>query len=178
MCVGVKVTYRQTRGFTLIEVLVSMVILAVGLLGLASLQGFALKDSQDAYYYRQATLLNYEMADRIKANHDYWGIQIDGTLKSMPIPSEGNRCDSIDSACTDAEIAAYDLFYWEQNAKKILPLSPTGTPVAQIQRCVNVDEKETNPVTLCLLMTWARMNQRASVVRLSSTMSYLLKVTP
>ena len=50
-----------SHGFTLIEVLVSMVILAVGLLGLAAMQAISLRDNQDVYYYQQATLLAYEM---------------------------------------------------------------------------------------------------------------------
>ena len=57
-------------GFTLIEVLISMVILAIGLLGLAAMQTISLRDNQDAHYYQQATLLAYEMQDRIRANNN------------------------------------------------------------------------------------------------------------
>ena len=48
---------RLQRGFSLIEVLVALVILAVGLLGLAALQARGLKFGHDAYTRSQSTAL-------------------------------------------------------------------------------------------------------------------------
>jgi type IV pilus assembly protein PilV len=59
---------KTGAGFTLIEVLVAMVVLTVGLLGLAGLQATSLKNSQNAYYRSVATQLAYDMADRMRAN--------------------------------------------------------------------------------------------------------------
>ncbi|MGK9065744.1 type IV pilus modification protein PilV [Stutzerimonas chloritidismutans] len=56
------------RGATLIEVLVAMLILSVGLLGLAGMQMTALKSNQSAYYRSQATVLAYDIIDRMRAN--------------------------------------------------------------------------------------------------------------
>lgn len=56
------------RGATLIEVLVAVLILSVGLLGLAGLQMTALKSNHSAYYRSQATLLAYDIIDRMRAN--------------------------------------------------------------------------------------------------------------
>ena len=55
-------------GFTLIEVLVALVVMSVGLLGLAALQQNAVTFNRDAYLASQATLLAYDMADRIRGN--------------------------------------------------------------------------------------------------------------
>jgi type IV pilus assembly protein PilV len=55
-------------GFTLIEVLVALVVLSVGLLGLAALQSNAIEFNHDAYLRSQATILAYDIADRIRAN--------------------------------------------------------------------------------------------------------------
>ncbi|NEX17168.1 MAG: type IV pilus modification protein PilV [Halochromatium sp.] len=57
-------------GFTLIEVLIAAVVLAVGLLGLAGLQGLTLRMSQGAYLRSQAVNLAYEIADIMRANQD------------------------------------------------------------------------------------------------------------
>jgi len=58
---------RQT-GFTLLEVLVAMVVLSVGLLGLAGLMASSMRNSSGAYHRTQAVWLSYDIADRMRAN--------------------------------------------------------------------------------------------------------------
>jgi type IV pilus assembly protein PilV len=55
-------------GFSLIEVLVALVVLSVGLLGLAALQSTAVEFNHDAYLRSQATILAYDIADRMRTN--------------------------------------------------------------------------------------------------------------
>jgi type IV pilus assembly protein PilV len=55
-------------GFTLIEVLVSVFVLAIGLLGVAALQNTSLRNNHSAYLRSQATLLGYDAIDRMRAN--------------------------------------------------------------------------------------------------------------
>lgn len=59
---------KKQNGFTLIEILVTVVVLAVGLLGLAGLQATSLKFNSTAYQRSQATNLAYDIADRMRAN--------------------------------------------------------------------------------------------------------------
>lgn len=56
------------RGFTLIEVLIALVVLALGLLGFALLQTMNLRYAQSANYRTQATNLAYDLIDQIRAN--------------------------------------------------------------------------------------------------------------
>lgn len=56
------------RGLTLVEILIALVILSIGLLGLAGLQTASLKFNTSAYYRTQATALAYGLADRMRAN--------------------------------------------------------------------------------------------------------------
>lgn len=60
---------KTHTGFTLIEVLIAMLVLAIGLLGLATLQTYTLRSNLAAYNYGQATQLLYDMADRMRANN-------------------------------------------------------------------------------------------------------------
>lgn len=62
-----KAGARQ-RGVTLIEILVTLLVLAVGLLGLAALQGVSLQTGQVAYQRTQAVNIAYEVADYARAN--------------------------------------------------------------------------------------------------------------
>ena len=55
------------RGATLIEVLVAVVVLSIGLLGLAGLQVTSLQSNHSAYMRSQASLLAYDLADRMRA---------------------------------------------------------------------------------------------------------------
>lgn len=58
------------RGFSLIEVLIAMVILAVGVLGLAALQTTGLQYTHDAYIRSQATILVHDLVERMRNNVD------------------------------------------------------------------------------------------------------------
>lgn len=59
---------RHQRGVTLIEILITLLVLAVGLLGLAALQGVSLRSGQVAYHGTQATNVAYEIADFARTN--------------------------------------------------------------------------------------------------------------
>lgn len=58
----------RSKGFTLIEVMVALVILAIGLLGMATLMTQSLQSSESAYSRGQATVLAYDIIDRMRAN--------------------------------------------------------------------------------------------------------------
>ncbi|MBK9246481.1 MAG: type IV pilus modification protein PilV [Burkholderiales bacterium] len=58
----------QMQGFSLIEVLVAIVVLSIGLLGLAALQVSGLRVGQSSFYRAQAAQLATDMADRLRAN--------------------------------------------------------------------------------------------------------------
>lgn len=57
---------RRQRGISLIEVLVAILVLGVGLLGVAGLQLTALRSSQSAELRSQASLLAYDIIERMR----------------------------------------------------------------------------------------------------------------
>lgn len=59
---------QREHGFSLMEVLIAMLVLAIGLLGLASLQAQSLKFNHDSYVRSQATILAGEMMDKLRAD--------------------------------------------------------------------------------------------------------------
>ena len=68
-----KITYstkNKTLGFTLIEVLVALLIVALGMLGNAMLQLQGMKNSNDAYLRSQIGIFAYDIADKIRANRE------------------------------------------------------------------------------------------------------------
>ena len=61
---------RSQRGTTLIETLVALLVLSIGLLGVAALQVNALQTNQSANVRSQASVLAYDIVDRMRANRD------------------------------------------------------------------------------------------------------------
>ncbi|MBW8328802.1 MAG: type IV pilus modification protein PilV [Thiobacillus sp.] len=58
----------KQSGFTLLEVLVAMMVLSIGLLGLAGLMAASMRNNESAYHSTQATWLAYDILDRMRAN--------------------------------------------------------------------------------------------------------------
>ncbi len=108
----------EQNGFTLIEALVSVLVLAIGLLGLAGLQLTALQNNHSAYLRSQATFLSSTIIDRIKANATAFntGAYNEGTA------AEKTDCDTKTAGCTSLEMAGHDLFNWNSLLSQQLPL--------------------------------------------------------
>lgn len=109
-------------GFTLIEVLVSMVVLSLGLLGLAGLQAAALKNNQSSYYRSQATQFAYDLADRIRANKVE--ASKGSTSKYITLKpdkaTEKTDCETL-TGCSTVFMAENDLFQWNREVSAQLP---------------------------------------------------------
>lgn len=118
---------RNQQGFSLLEVLVSLVILSIGLLGLAGIQGVSLKNNTSASHRTQATLASYDVMDRMRSN----SIQINQYLSSNTLPTAATNivgC-SASSGCSATQMAEDDLFEWNQILTSTLP-SGTGSVTA------------------------------------------------
>jgi type IV pilus assembly protein PilV len=110
---------QQQKGFTLIEILVSVLIFAMGLLGLASLHVVGQRSNHDAFLRSQAIIQAYDMADRMRVNRA--GVEA-GAYDAItpPAGSASNAC--LTSGCTSAELAAIDAAEWQSANANILPL--------------------------------------------------------
>jgi len=105
---------RRVRGFTLIEAMVALVVLAVGMLGIAGLYVTTLKSGGGAIYRMQAVNLAADLADRIRANRSA-NVAYNGAAAN-------NSCYGAASVnCAPAQMAANDLFVWQSQIAAILP---------------------------------------------------------
>jgi type IV pilus assembly protein PilV len=109
---------RRQGGFTLLEVMIAVLVFAIGMLTTASLQLTSKRANYEALQRTTASHLAFDMLERIRANtaamNTYTGgAQIvlgGGTRGAEPAPN----CDSIADGCTSIDVAIHDLWQWEQ----------------------------------------------------------------
>ena len=107
---------RKDGGFTLIEVLVALVIMSVGMLGIAGLYVHSMQAGRTSVLHHHAVTLAGDVADRIRANPR--------AAAAYAAGGADNNCILGGIDCTPAEMAANDIFIWDQQAADTLP---TGT---------------------------------------------------
>lgn len=100
-------------GFTLVEVMIAMVVFAIGLLGLAGLQATSLMNEHASYTRSQAVLLAYEMADRMRANPDGGTAYETATTETEADITGYSSTLCTANPCTPANMAIYDLGSWK-----------------------------------------------------------------
>ena len=123
----------KTAGFTLLEVMVALIVLAVGLLGMAGLQALGMRYGQSAYLRSQATALAYDLADRVRANPAAF------VLATYNTGTAAQKTACLTTAgCSAADMAVHDLFEWNTALTNLLPLGRV-LPSGEVQGVVCVD---------------------------------------
>lgn len=110
---------HNARGFTLVEVLIALVILAIGLLGMATLMMSSLQSSQGAYMRSQASLLTYDIVERMRANREQ-ALTSDAYVVTKNTAATSNpNCKG--SGCTPSNQARQDLYDWRKALEDNIP---------------------------------------------------------
>ena len=119
------------QGFTLIEVLITLIVFSIGLLGLANLQGQSINSSYNAHLRTQATSLASSMIDRMRANRQQ-AMSTEDYITDFgdAPPSSSNDCSA--SECSPNDIAKLDLLEWKCNLGKYKPESDCVSLVSQV----------------------------------------------
>jgi type IV pilus assembly protein PilV len=144
----------RLMGFSLIEVLIALVVLGVGLLGIAKLEGAAFSSTSVAARRSLAALEADSLAASMHVNRGYWAsldpagaaITVSGNNTVTVASGAGAllatavtaapSCTSTTTPCTVANMAAYDLVQWAGALQPLLPnytatvACGTGTPVS------------------------------------------------
>ena len=148
----------RARGFSLFEVLVTLIVLGIGLLGIAKMQALALSSTGVAGMRSLAALEASSLAASMRADRAYWaqggvavapGITVTGTTISDPTLAAPAECTTAAGVnppnCAPAVLAAYDLQRWANAVNALLP-----GPVSNI-RCTNVVNA---PVDCTIQISW------------------------
>jgi len=130
------IALRQQSGLGLIEVLVTVLVLGIGILGVASTQVVSLQMNSQSQSRSQAVLLAEDLLDRIRANSDNPGTYALG---------QGNAQGADNGACdtsfvpANATVAANDIADWENNLACLLPAAQRTVAVNGNTVTVTID---------------------------------------
>ena len=141
----------QQQGVSLLEVLISVLVLSVGLLGLGKLQLFSLKGSNDAHFHTVASFLAADLGDRMRINPDgvaLAGYEITSSESTALCSTSTPKLCIGASSCSASELATFDLYqiscgvksgsYTSSGLKHLLPSATMSIDCGGVACSTNV----------------------------------------
>jgi type IV pilus assembly protein PilV len=132
-----KVRHRRAAGFSLVEVMVALVITAIGLLGLAKMESVSLASSSVAGIRSLVAIQAFSLAAAMHANQNYWAAGLftgDTTITSSGgtitvadvgsasgLTATGTNCTAAGTCTLPVQVAAYDVHRWATALQTLLP---------------------------------------------------------
>ena len=171
-------TGRHSRGFTLLEVLIALVVISIGLLGIAAMQALAISNTGIARSRSLAALEASSLSAAMSANPGYWetttvptNLTVTGaTLSDATLNSQVTNC--VASACSTIQMAATDLSNWGSALQQLLGTNGTSGIVA----C-----STTQPISCTITVQWQEKNlqlHQTTSAPQTVTQNYQLFVQP
>ncbi len=170
-------TPLKQKGMTLIEVLVTLVILSIGILGLAGLQIVGLRTTTNAAFTSQATNFANDIVEVMRTNEValdaglFSGVDSASTINCAALPAPfcsdyHNGASVAATSCTPAQLATFDINVWYCGVPtsggrvggiaNILP-SPSATIT-----CTDSDASDANPCSInssrTVTINWTEIN--------------------
>lgn len=155
-----QVLSRQ-RGVSLIEVMMSVLIFSIGLIGLAGLMVMSTRSNHSAYLRTQVTFLANNMANRMSANpKGVW----DGSYNSSayPVAAASAGCGA-GSPCNSANLAIHDQRLWSDQLRTFLPnasasINCTGTGAVGYDPTAQLDLRPPYGGMCTMRINWTEQN--------------------
>ncbi len=153
----------RTHGFTLLEVMIALVIVSIGLLGLAGMQLTTINNTNVARIRGLAAIQAASLAATMHANPGYWQ-SIAATITQSNVPAAGN-CGS--ALCSAAQMAGYDVQTWQAALQANSLALPGG---AGTFSCA--PPTSTTPVICTISVTWLEKVTNAGGASLTTAQAY------
>lgn len=131
----------RQRGISLIEVLISLLILSLGALGFAALQLKGLKTTEDANYRAHATLIAQDAIERVLSNPTQRNAYLTASDYARTAPGGAPPDGCMGSECSASEMAAWDISHLSWTVANSLPdgrISAANCPFTGNAQCVAV----------------------------------------
>jgi len=133
---------KTSRGFSLVEVLIALIVMSVGMLGIAGLYVQSMQAGRTSMLRHHAVNLASDIADRIRANPLAGAAYIAST-------GADNNCVAQGVDCSIAQMAAQDILLWQQQAAEFLPAMADGS-----QQVIVAYDAGVTPPTYTITVRW------------------------
>ena len=188
-------TSPPQAGFSLIEVMVAVLVISIGLLGVAKMQALALASTGTAKMRSLAAIQAASLASTMRADRNYWSaitanpftVTVSSTGAVSATDSTLNTAPSSQCAttCTAAQMAAYDLSNWASSLVGTLPaasatITCTYTAAGTVPVSCNIQLNWTENLVAINTSTNSAASQATNSTALSNTgaTTYTLYVDP
>ena len=159
---GQSRAHPRQRGFSMLEILVTLFLLTMWLLASAGVQSSSLQFNKAAQFRTQAVYLATDLAERMQANAagaiagNY--VVAETTLTSADT-STANTC--VSELCSPTELADFDTAEWKGRVAAALP-----------NASVSVSAAVANPITYTILISWRERRTDGADTGTTETLSY------
>lgn len=182
---------HKVNGFSLMEVMVALLILSVGLLGLAGMQVSGLRGVSNSTDYTLASLALNDLAERMRANPVALDLGVftgyvfaPATCTAAPVPYCADTLGADAASCTPSELATFDLYSWYCGDSASTGVANALANAAPSIICADIDILDTRPCTPgsphIISITWTYLNERrdSNAGDTPETMSVNMRVLP
>jgi type IV pilus assembly protein PilV len=163
-------------GFSLIEVMISLVIIAVGLLGIAGIMALSMNNDDTSRLQSLAALQAASMATAMQANTAYWTSTAANGTRTAPTTSS-TACNGV--VCSAASIANCDLANWGYAIDQSLP---NGSGTVTCAAAARPNSSSPAATTCSITIGWNTNNMandhQSTTAATVSPQSYVLVVQP
>ena len=132
---------RNQKGFSLIEVLISVLVISVGVLGIVALQVTSTVYAESSIHRGQASMLAREIVERMRVNTDE---SLAGNYDINTLPALTRVCTGAATDCSPSQIREHDLRSWSARVAALLPGSDASI----------VTDTSVDPVSVVVTLSW------------------------
>ena len=152
ICKHSRSKHTRQSGVSIVEALVALVVLSVGMLGIAGLYLTSVQSNRTAQTRTAAVNLINDMGDRIRSNH----MAMPSYASALgAVPPTASNCSTAN--CQPAQLAAFDLRTLYDNAigsaTHVLPTSPDGS-APQMGVTYTAGAAAADPARLVITLQW------------------------
>lgn len=147
-----------SRGFSLIEVMIALIIIAVGMLGIAKMQALALSTTESSGSRSLVAIEAASLAATMHTNRDFWLAGPPPPVTNITVAPTGPGTNSVNidvstlqavqtcasaTPCTAVQVAAYDLQEWGRALAQVVPAALT-----------TITCNSATPISCTITITW------------------------
>jgi type IV pilus assembly protein PilV len=141
------------HGFSMLEILITLVIIAIAMLGTAGLQLNALRLNKGSQFRTQAIFLASDMTERMEANKAAAVLGTYAIAATSAVSVAATDCAA--AACDSPSLAAWDKSQWGASVSNLLPQSSWSVCIANVAPpACDAAPVAANPSTYSIVIRW------------------------